>query len=148
MSRATRRGDGRALKWLAEKLPATLLRIPEDRWSPEQRRVPAVMDILASRDWIVVVADVADHLGQVRSLTIQAQLGRPARSVHMLNADKLRQLRQEAGLGQWTLVDVVLADTEADPGANTAQRVVYLVPPGALTFVPSLVAKGVEAELG
>lgn len=139
--RASRRGDIISHDFLVN--------LPRERW-PELARVePGILRILGSRRWIVIEGNMPECDGLVRTLTIRPAGGPAHQRMRRLTATDLRDIRCQAGLGEWTLVDIVPADIEEVPGAPAhEERVVYLVRPGSLPFYVSRPARGTEGSIG
>lgn len=136
-----------------------LILLPLEQYPPEWKNDPTIIRVLHSRDYILVerVAPFAVEPGGPKNIDptvfrsvevyMQPEKLRKAGRAGAITAETLHALRTEAGLGGWTLLDVILADTEAMPEAPQVRRQVFLMRPGVLPFLNTVPSRGTEARL-
>ena len=155
------RAQRRALR--EDRRPSTdspyLILLPLEQYPPEWRTDPTIIRVLHSRDYILVerVAPFSAEQGGPKNIDptvfravdvyMQPEKLRKAGRGASITAETLHALRTQAGLGNWTLLDVVLADTEAMVATPKVRRQVFLVRPGVLPFLETVPARGTEARL-
>jgi hypothetical protein len=136
-----------------------LILLPLEQYPPEWRNDPTIIRVLHSRDYILTerVAPFSVEPGGPKSIDptvfravdvyMQPEKLRKAGRGASITAETLHALRTQAGLGGWTMLDVVLADTEAMVATPAVRRQVFLVRPGVLPFLDTVPARGTEARL-